>query len=116
MANTSETGGAREAFDGMPDEVDFSESLPNPYVGAGAGWPQSALASFLMMIPKRRAPLIEARRRRGCRAVRGWDASLQPICYHGGCCTSSWKRFLSRTYAVFNRFSPAYKKAARAMT
>ena len=33
VANISETGGAREAFDGMPDEVDFSESLPNPYVG-----------------------------------------------------------------------------------
>lgn len=33
VANTSETGDAREAFDGMPDEVDFSESLPNPYVG-----------------------------------------------------------------------------------
>lgn len=31
--DTSETGGAREAFDGMPDEVDFSESLPNPYAG-----------------------------------------------------------------------------------
>ena len=33
MANTSETGDAREARDGMPAEVDFSESLPNPYVG-----------------------------------------------------------------------------------
>lgn len=33
MANTSETGDAREALDGMPGEVDFSESLPNPYVG-----------------------------------------------------------------------------------
>lgn len=33
MANTSETGDAREARDGMPVEVDFSESLPNPYVG-----------------------------------------------------------------------------------
>lgn len=31
--NTSETGDAREARDGMPAEVDFSESLPNPYVG-----------------------------------------------------------------------------------
>lgn len=29
----SETGDARKALDGMPDEVDFSESLPNPYIG-----------------------------------------------------------------------------------
>lgn len=33
MANKMETGDAREARDGMPAEVDFSESLPNPYVG-----------------------------------------------------------------------------------
>ena len=31
--DTSKTGDAREALDGMPAEVDFSESLPNPYVG-----------------------------------------------------------------------------------
>lgn len=33
MANTAASGDAREARDGMPAEVDFSESLPNPYVG-----------------------------------------------------------------------------------
>ena len=33
VANISDTGDAREALDGMPAEVDFSESLPNPYVG-----------------------------------------------------------------------------------
>ena len=33
MANISDRGDAREALDGMPAEVDFSESLPNPYVG-----------------------------------------------------------------------------------
>lgn len=33
VTNASETGDAREALDGMPAEVDFSESLPNPYVG-----------------------------------------------------------------------------------
>lgn len=33
VANKTETGDAREALDGMPAEVDFSESLPNPYVG-----------------------------------------------------------------------------------
>lgn len=33
VANKTETGAAHEPLDGMPDEVDFSESLPNPYVG-----------------------------------------------------------------------------------